>query len=201
MAGTSPIPCSSSPTGESSAHSIDSSLVNKCFINASSLRHCLDPLGIGVPLSSDDCVWIKGMIICGPLGTSLRVLGRVGCLVIGTRPSSCIWDGILCAICHLLTIFPSVRFSRPPYDMYMSFLPSLVGLSFMNERLLYMVSLWCHLDSLTTRTDVSSDDSDWDEYTSVWWPPDVSLGGQCNLSSSTPVTMFAYEQLSCTTSL
>jgi hypothetical protein len=80
------------------------------------------------------------MAICRPLGTSLHVLEHVGCLVIGTQPSSCIWDGILCAICHLLTIFPSVRFSWPPYDMYMLFLPSPVDLSFMDERFSYMAS-------------------------------------------------------------
>jgi hypothetical protein len=76
-----------------------------CFVYASSLRRRLDPLGIGVPLSSDDCVWIKVMAICGPLGTSICVLGCVGCLVIGTQPSSCIWDGVLCAVCRLLTFF------------------------------------------------------------------------------------------------
>jgi hypothetical protein len=93
MACTSPVPCSSSNPDGSSACLVCSSLMNKRFsytasprrrLLSPSLWHRLDPLDIGVLLSSDDCVWIKGMAICGPLETSIRVLGRVGCLVIGT---------------------------------------------------------------------------------------------------------------------
>jgi hypothetical protein len=132
MACTSPVPCSLSNPDGSSACLVCSSFMNEWFsytasprrcLLSPSLQHCLDPLDIGVPLSSNDCIWIEGMAICGPLGTSIHVLGCVGCLVIGTRPSLCIWDGVLCAVCRLLTSFPSL------------------ALSFVNERLLCMTSL------------------------------------------------------------
>jgi hypothetical protein len=187
MAGTSPVPCSSSNPDRSSARLICSSLVTKRFSYTSSLRRRLlspslqrrlDPLDIGMTLSSNDCIWIKVMAICGPLGTSICVLGRVGCLVMGTQPSSCIWDDVLCVVCRLLTFFPSL------------------ALSFMYERLLCMTSLWCCcplcLTTLTSRctfrrTFSSSmmDDCSWLEGTAVWGPID----------KFSPGLMFVFELL------
>lgn len=74
--------------------------------------------------SSDDCILFAGVAAWEPFEEPLCFVESVGCLTTGMLPSSYVWDGVMCTIRCLLMYF-SIRFVWPPYNMDMSFPPSL----------------------------------------------------------------------------